>query len=654
MSSYESSKNPFDTSEGGLAVEEYTDEIGEIDEIDEKIKDFSPEAISTDNHEKEKEEIVDMKKEHDVLMRHHEQKLSTAERLQYEENQRVGFQHVFKLDNQIKALEESLPLLEARKEYSGEDLDIFQTEKHDLEVKLAMRDKVNQFETKLWGNSPAEYMTGRQELLSDIASVEKPDDISNMFKKWGALPGANTLDAPVVNETAVSYFIKHINDYSDHDAHAHAEKLLPHKRLREKILAFKSIPKQALEVTVVSESMHNAPEEADPLAKIREASPDVWDEKRDIPSPRQRIPGLPQTIQTVVEIPPVSVFESQRKPLITVEELELQLKEQEEALLQAKEVIGSKLFEYAPFLMKFTKKGREGLAILKKAGIDIGTRGATVASIEMARSFKLKSLRDREAMKNEETPRFAHDLVARKQSVEKAEQSDMQIPITSAMGERIRDIKDQREMITKRKHVKNIQKVLTPNMDFTSSNSRRSASIKKLDGEEIKSEINRFNAANQIRRRASEKQRVLGNPNKETRSDLMNENGWRPDTDEHEIPILTKSEKVKKSQLETGPIFDVVRGSSEEYDDMSTTAEMSIADLSPENRSTVEIAREQKLPKKLKEIKIRDRKAMARFNNKKARRKETTENMREVTQNNNLTHEQARVEVRARNRKKSK
>jgi len=689
MSPYESSKNPFDTSEGGLAVEEY------IDEIDEKNKDFFPEAIPkailTDDSE-EKEEIVDMKKEHDALLRLHEQKLSDLDRIQYEENQSAGFHHVIKLDNEINTLKESLPLLKARKDYSKEDLDVYQTEKHDLETKVEMRDRVNQFETMLWGNSPQEYVIGRQNLLNDIASIENTDDISSFFEKWGALPGASTVSAPASNEIAVSYFIKHIDEYSDDDAYAHAEKLIPHKRLREKILAFRS-PHVESEVDSEQIAEKIAPDEAgfseivyentDPLSKIREASPDVWDEKRDIPSPRQRIPeevdplaaireaspdvwdekrdipslrqksaSAEQTPHTGIETPSISAVESQARWMRTVEDEEMQLKEQEDALIQAKEVISSKLFEYAPFLMRFTKKGREGIAILKKAGLDIGTRGSTVATVEMARAFKLKSLRERESVKNPETPRFAHDLDARKQSVTKAKELDMQIPITSAWGERAQDIEELSQKITKRKHAKNIKKVLAPDAEATSNNVKRNTEIENSDDEmdslrveDIVSslaDLKRKEEIVQAKKEAAETQRI-----KDYNDNLSN-------TAKFEIPTLTEveKEKVQKMRAQIEPILDVVRGSSEEFDDMGTTAEMSIADLSPENRSTVETARERKLPKKQREIKTQNRKALTRFKNKKATRKATTQKMREVTGNVNLTDEQARVEVRAGSRRK--
>lgn len=654
MSPYETSPNPFDTSDGGVATEEYPNELGAKEDFSSAaFQEAVEDGIGADNSkEKEKDEIVDMKKERDLILNQNSERLSSADRIQYEENQSRGFEHVATIDNQIKILEDSLPLLKAQKDYSKEDLDVYQTQKHDLEVKIAMRDRVNQFETKLWGNSPAEYMMGRQDLLSDIVSVESPNDISSFFKKWGALPGASTVDAPVVNEIAVSYFIKHIDDYTEHDAQAHAEKLIPHKRLREKILTFKAPAVQSVEESAALEIDY---EETDQLERMRQASPDVWDEKRDIPASRKRIPNLQQVSQNAIETSFPARNESNARQTFSVEETEMRLKEQEEALIQAKEVIGSKLFEYAPFLMKFTKKGREGLAILKKAGLDAGSRGSTIATVEMARALKLKSIREREAVKNPEIPRFAHDLDARKQSVEQANDQDMQFPVIPASGERIRDNEDLSNKVTKRKHVKNIQKVLVPDGDFTPRQENQ-IDESDLDDEVVSSEINKFNVAKLIRRRKKKNQPDPIDPKIEIKSAGDSRKDWNPDadTDEYEIPNLTaeEREKIQHMRSQAAPILDAVRGTSEEFDPMATTAEMSIADLSPENKATVKAAREKKLPKKQREAKIRDRKALTRSKNKKATRKATTEKMREVTGDTALTDEQARVEVRAGGRRK--
>jgi hypothetical protein len=167
----------------------------------------------------------------------------------------------------------------------------------------------------------------------------------------------------------------------------------------------------------------------------------------------------------------------------------------------------------------------------------------------MARALKLKSLRDREAIQNPETPRFAHDLDARKESVAKAIESDMQIPITSALKERARDIKDLEQKITTRKHIKNIQKVLAPDIDFTESNPKRKIITEKPDSRIIRPEVNRFTAPAMMRRK---RRGVIIEPSKEAleAQRIKEYNDSLEDTAEYEIPLgsLIQSRKEAKKR----------------------------------------------------------------------------------------------------------
>ena len=142
-------------------------------------------------------------------------------------------------------------------------------------------------------------------------------------------------------------------------------------------------------------------------------------------------------------------------------EQELKSLHQEEVdLTNAKPILQSKLFRFAPFLMNLTKSGREKLSVIKRLGLDTKAVGSGNKNIELARAFRLKAVREKEAsMQGQVEQRFADNLDRREWSKDR-EFYDRLHPFTQSSAESIRDKQRLERGDTRLKNVSSMRRSL--------------------------------------------------------------------------------------------------------------------------------------------------------------------------------------------------
>ncbi len=424
----------------------------------------------------------------------------------FERNREQAFSHAFAFDEDIRNLEAEVAAYEDGMDKDPEMKKRYEEQVHFLERQREKQQAVAMYERKLWGSSPEEHLEGKGKLLEDIALIKDPVDVLALFDRWGALPGANTVDRPVINRDSVASFLSKIQEQSDvpQALIERAQKLFPNKRLREKVLQFTKQRDHEVEARI-----------SEPEVPFRELSPDVWDEEdEETPLPSQeeverakkiRAWEENQIISETAEKPvdsytevPVKTERLVAKVIDTEKEIR-ELKDREQSLLEAQSIIESPLFKYTPFLMRFTKKGREDLAKVKNAGFTLSTTGASPETLEMARALKLKSIRERLAQLNGSTQAFAHNLSSREKSVKKAVEQDYSNPLPDVRGERDRDTAMlSRAEGTKRENVRRVAKIIAPEYSVSRVDPERKTHYVEDDKKVLSTDhtmtLNRFSA----------------------------------------------------------------------------------------------------------------------------------------------------------------
>lgn len=482
----------------------------------------------------------------------------------FERNREQAFSHAFVFDEDIRNLEAEVAAYEDGMDKDPEKKKRYEEQVHFLERQREKQQAVARYERMLWGATPEEHLEGKSKLLEDIALIKDPVDVLALFDRWGALPGANTVDRPVINRDAIASFITKIQEGNDvPDLDARAQKLFPNKRLREKVLQFvKRDPEVEARIAEAEVPFRYAPDVYDeegeseedgvilePTVPYEAGVSGVWDgEDEGAPLPSDVEIDRVKNIQAWEKSQAIEQESPQEINTETVDaEKEIrELKGREQALLEAQTIIDSPMFKYAPFLMRFTKSGRENLAKVRSAGFTLSTAGASPETLEMARALKLKSIRERLAQLSGGTQAFAHDLPKREQSVRDASEIDYR-RTNETHRERAVDTANLKSGDTRRENVKRIKRVMSSIGGDEQEEPSKKVHFEKDDGVTLGTDhtfkVDRFNAPIARRRRGAKVSAAPGAVEVATAQPEIQNEGVA-------TPVESQEEKVTRKALE--------------------------------------------------------------------------------------------------------
>lgn len=366
-----------------------------------------------------------------------------AMRLSYEELRAGAFSRIAPLERAIRSLEHAIALENDELTYLHQKEAIVRTsnpvqyEQTKIEIldheekireneyllnkRKATYESVSKFENALWGDTPQDLFRNSEVLWADINNCESRKDLLSLFDTWGALPGVDYTQKPVTNKEEVERFLSTMDGKSKEELTEEASRLFENVHLRNLVL---ELPEREMEA-------QNAEKQAE----------------------SSRIEEIKARLRKGAH------FSREAVPQHVEKELD-SLHREEQDLTEAKPILQSKMFRFAPFLMNLTQSGREKLSLLKRVGLDKKSVGASNKNLEFARVFRLKAVREKEAsMQGAVGQRFADDLKRRRWS-EDREFYDSTHPYTAQSAESIRDKQDLERGDTRRKNTRNIERSL--------------------------------------------------------------------------------------------------------------------------------------------------------------------------------------------------
>ncbi len=412
-----------------------------------KIKEFkhSEAEVSAHRYDGERTALRENTERDAIQENIAQDKKERQEHTEYEINRGIVFDRFSKLENKVKELRSTLPeVLQSVVHLTAQLKDAERTKNetlyNELEPRLRSAEKEAQlqgrmlpqneqivhagrkFETNLWGNNPTEQKANARKMFVDIKSIATCADVLNFFDSWGALPGKDSQAKPQTDRGAVEHFLQEMHSLSPEERESQSIALFPQEGMRKMVLGIKVAPKAESAPEVLLETSNPK----SPWAPKERVT--LLDKKHQADS---QIAGLRKEIQELEVSPnkyPVSqdvLIDALEQKLRSAEREKIQVNseikneiyatlDKRNSLKEAREVINSKLFQYAPFLMRFTKKGREQLEVLKNAGLDKSAIGASNGNISLALALRLKSLREEAAVLVERVnTSFLHDAEAR-------------------------------------------------------------------------------------------------------------------------------------------------------------------------------------------------------------------------------------------------
>ena len=469
-------KKKYENEEGGVVLEEDLDEaLDPVIETGQKNEEtYTPEEriaelrkeIAAAEKNSDEEELVRL-----------ENALRSAEIEQEKIDEYVDYEVAHsQISGYIEPLKKKVKELTiAVKEVEDTDENEYNKRLEQLRKRETLLANVTKFETKLWGNNPKEHISSVKELHTEIRNVKNPDDVLSFFDRWGALPGANRVDRPIADKEKVKEFFDAASNLEPEEYHEAVKQMFANIELQKAVQKFVPIlPRESAPEVADVDSIEGIKE----VQNDKEKKPRVWNRaiKEEALERANRLSedGYQEKMRSSREAiaqaeqkrnePEVLRYEAEvhaaEQGLYTVrseiEEAVRNIAEQENALIEAKDIISSKTFRYAPFLMKFTKKGREQLALLKTAGLDKRVVGASGGNLELARALRLKAVKEKYAvMQNEVDRAFADNLERRKLSEEK-ERATAQI-MPDDRTEYNEDQKNLKQKNTRKKSEKNFK-----------------------------------------------------------------------------------------------------------------------------------------------------------------------------------------------------
>lgn len=338
----------------------------------------------------------------------------------YEMGKERVFNYIEPLRKKVKKLTQSVKEVENTDEYE------YTKRLADLRLAESSLNGIEKFEHKLWGDSVDAYLESRRTMGADVKSIRTRADIEHFFEEWGALPAASDLERPFVHKDVVLDFVDTVSDLSEEEANKRAEELFSNPTVRETMLSFR-MPEEGIYergMAVTDGSLEE--DETEYVFQDKENA------ERNLEP--EEIPSTPE----------VSTYD--------------RLVEEENKLIEAKHVIASKAFRFAPFLMKFTKKGKEQLKLLQEVGLDKKKIGRSGGNLEIARALRLKAIREKLSHMDEQSKMaFSHSDQLRENIVKrpKSGRTIEQIKEDAILDHEIKT-KD-----TRRRNVSNIKKKYT-------------------------------------------------------------------------------------------------------------------------------------------------------------------------------------------------
>lgn len=384
----------------------------------------------------------------------------------------------------IRPLERSVSeLTEAVKEVEDSDEKEYVARLAKLRQREAELASVKRFEERLWGNDPAEHEARSAELFAAMKSMKNPDDALRIMDEWGALPGKNDISKPFTDRAALGNLLKEVGAISRDEALRKAESLFSNQEVAERVAALfePAMPESHPEHAVpMEEPPYEAAPEVyagdfdgpdEPLLAQRTPEENGHEVSRPIVDARvfeERIADLRQQISDAEDNDDESMVIALEEALREVEkargtaDMELRgeirrLGFEEHALIDSRAVIDSAFMKMPRFLQKLMPGGKDKLALLEKAGIDVRA-GASRESLALARSLKLKAVREKgHALLGRVSHRFAHDMDARA-----ASERENEVPFVAMNSEMKKERMDQvlDAERPQRIHARNIRRII--------------------------------------------------------------------------------------------------------------------------------------------------------------------------------------------------
>lgn len=383
-------------------------------------------------------EAYDEDKLRGETLRQHED-IVMEKRVNYEQDRASVFNRISPLEKAVHSLTHTISLGTEEVEYlqkrlTGLPSDASEYERNNILEQIREQEEKNQenktllerrqealhaittFENKLWGDTPEDMHRMGALLWADIENSESRKDLLHVFDIWGALPGVDAVSKPITDKRALEEFFETMESDDVSQVEEKALHMFENPFLRKVVLDLLNREKeQEKNSTAVVEKKH--------------------DEKN------------------------VSRFS--REVTNHDEEQELiDLVQEESDLVRAKKVMNSKMFRFAPILMKLTKEGRDNLDLLKRTGLDSHAVGSGNKNTEIAQAFRLKTVREkRAAMQGYVDRRFADNLQKRQWSQDNV-MYEASHPLTEKSGRVFQELqKDKERMASGDTRQINVQRI---------------------------------------------------------------------------------------------------------------------------------------------------------------------------------------------------